>query len=102
MLQENKHWSSGYWQVSEGRAEEFVDRWRAFLTWTRQANDGFLGARLIRNLQTPNHFVSFAAWRDLAALLDWQAKPEFGEHYNACRALCDDTRTGGFELVAGT
>ena len=99
MLQENQHWSSGNWQTSEGNTKEFVERWRDFLTWTKEANDGFYGARLVRDLQNPNHFVSFASWRDLDALRAWQGKPEFAEHYNACHALCGDVQSGGYELV---
>ena len=99
MLQENKHWSSGNWQVSAGKAEEFIDRWREFLTWTREANDGFLGARLVRDLSNPNHFLSMASWQDLGAMRSWQEKPEFGPKLTACRALCDDMQSGGYELV---
>ncbi|WP_416986242.1 antibiotic biosynthesis monooxygenase family protein [Streptomyces sp. T028] len=99
MLQENKHWSSGNWQVKEGRADEFVELWREFLTWTKEANDGFLGARLIRDLRSPDHFVSFAAWRDLDSMRAWQGSPDFGERFKAVHALCDDMQSGGYELV---
>jgi heme-degrading monooxygenase HmoA len=99
MLQENKYWSSGNWQVKDGMADEFIDRWREFLTWTKEANRGFLGARLIRNLSTPNSFVSFAAWQDLDSMREWQGKPEFAERFSACRALCEDMQSGGFELA---
>ncbi|MEY9849931.1 antibiotic biosynthesis monooxygenase family protein [Streptacidiphilus sp. MAP5-3] len=99
MLSENKHWASGNWQVSDGKTEEFIERWRAFLTWTRDENKGFLGARLIRDLANPSHFVSFASWEDLATLRAWQGRPEFAESVAACRALCDDVRSGVYELA---
>jgi heme-degrading monooxygenase HmoA len=99
MISESKHWASGNWQVSDGKAEEFIDRWRAFLTWTRDENEGFLGARLIRELANPNHFVSFAAWQDVDAMRAWQGQPEFAERFVACRALCDDMHSGGYELA---
>ncbi|MQS16696.1 antibiotic biosynthesis monooxygenase [Streptomyces kaniharaensis] len=98
MLQENKYWSSGNWQVGSGKAEEFVEAWRAFLTWTKDANDGFLGARLIQDIQNPQHFVSFATWRDIDAMRAWQGNPDFAEHFGACRALCEDVQAGGYEL----
>lgn len=99
MLQENKHWSSGSWQVREGKADEFVERWREFLTWTKEANKGLLGARLIRNLSSPSTFVSFAAWEDLDSMRAWQGSPEFAERFSACRELCDDMQSGGYELT---
>ncbi|MFJ7066507.1 antibiotic biosynthesis monooxygenase family protein [Streptomyces sp. NPDC101115] len=99
MSEDSKYWASGDWQVSEGDADEFVDRWRAFLTWTKEANDGFLSARLIRDLNEPRHFVSFSSWRDPAAMKEWQSKPEFAELIGACRALCDDMSSGGYELA---
>ena len=99
MLQENKHWSSGSWQIKEGHADEFVERWREFLTWTKAENTGFLGARLIRHLAEPNSFVSFAAWQDLDSMRAWQGSPEFAERFSACRALCDDMRSGGYQLA---
>ncbi|MEV6211174.1 antibiotic biosynthesis monooxygenase family protein [Kitasatospora sp. NPDC051914] len=99
MLQENEHWSSAYWEVSEGRAEEFVERWQEFLTWTKAEAEGFFGARLIRSLGDPYHFVSFAAWRDVDAMRSWQSRPEFAERFGACHALCKNVRSGGFELA---
>jgi quinol monooxygenase YgiN len=99
MLQENRHWSAGSWQVSEGKAAEFVDSWRDFLTWTRESNDGFLGARLVRDLMNPNHFLSFAAWRDLGAMRAWQGNPDFAKRVTACQALCEDMQSGGYELA---
>ena len=99
MLQENKHWSSGRWQVKKGNADEFVERWREFLTWTKEANEGFLGARLIRDLRNPNAFVSFAAWQDLHSMRAWQGSPEFKERFDATYVLCDDMQSSGYELV---
>ncbi|MFF3328483.1 antibiotic biosynthesis monooxygenase family protein [Streptomyces sp. NPDC002888] len=100
MLQESKFWSSGNWHVRTGQAEEFVERWQEFLTWTKENNDGFLGARLIRNLGSPDSFVSFAAWQDLASMRAWQNSPEFTKRLGACRALCEDMQSGGYELAA--
>ncbi|MEV2209993.1 antibiotic biosynthesis monooxygenase family protein [Streptomyces sp. NPDC050997] len=99
MLQENKYWSSGKWQVKEGSADEFIDRWREFLTWTGKEHQGLLGARLVRDLRDPNAFVSFASWHDLDSMRAWQASPEFTERLNAASALCEDMQSGGYEVV---
>ena len=99
MLQENKYWSSGRWQVKQGNADEFIARWREFLTWTKEAHRGFLGARLVRDLGNPDSFVSFAAWQDLDSMRAWQGSPEFKERFDAAYALCEEMQAGGYELV---
>ncbi|MGP3949147.1 antibiotic biosynthesis monooxygenase family protein [Streptomyces sp. 7N604] len=99
MPEESKHWASGNWRVAEGKADEFVDRWTEFLTWTREANPGFVRARLIRDANDPSHFVSFAAWRDGESLNAWSQKPEFAERVAACRALCADMQSSFYALV---
>ncbi|MFZ3493088.1 antibiotic biosynthesis monooxygenase family protein [Streptomyces sp. 5.8] len=99
MSEASKFWASGAWQVSEGREDEFEARWEAFLTWTRDANEGFLFARLIRDLSSTGHYVSFASWSDAEAMKGWQEKPEFAEHFGGCRELCDDMSGGGFALA---
>jgi len=99
MTEQSRYFASGNWRVSEGKAEEFMERWTGFLTWTRKANDGFVSARLIRDLQDPDHFVSIASWQDPASMKAWKDKPEFAEHFGSCRALCSDMQGGGYELV---
>ncbi|MFG2878049.1 antibiotic biosynthesis monooxygenase family protein [Streptomyces sp. NPDC048337] len=99
MSEASNYWASGNWKVSEGKEDEFVDRWTAFLTWTKEANEGFLFARLIRDLGNPGHYVSFASWHDVEAMKAWQDKPEFAEYFGGCRALCEDMQGGGFSLA---
>ncbi|MFE3329527.1 antibiotic biosynthesis monooxygenase family protein [Streptomyces sp. NPDC059176] len=99
MAEESRYWASGNWRVAEGRAEEFQERWTEFLTWTRESVDGFQWARLIRDRHEPEHFVSFSSWRDLESLKSWRGHPEFEALFGACRALCTEMRTAGFELA---
>ncbi|MEY9995402.1 quinol monooxygenase YgiN [Streptomyces sp. V4I8] len=66
---------------------------------TKEANEGFLGARLVRDLRNPNSFVSFAAWGDLDSMRAWQGSSEFGKRFDVVHALCEDMRSGGYELV---
>jgi heme-degrading monooxygenase HmoA len=99
MTEHGRYWASGNWRVTEGKAEEFIARWTEFLTWTKDETDGFETARLIRDLQDPDHFVSFASWRDPASMGAWKNRPEFAEHFGSCRALCTDMQGGGYQLV---
>ncbi|MEU9718519.1 antibiotic biosynthesis monooxygenase family protein [Streptomyces sp. NPDC047976] len=95
----NRYWASGNWQVRAGQEAEFILRWTEFLTWTNGSVDGFLHARLIRDLNEPGHFVSVSRWTDVQAMKDWQSMPEFAELFGACRALCEDMASGVFELA---
>lgn len=97
--QSGRYWASGDWRVTDGRADEFIARWTDFLTWTKEDNDGFETARLIRDLDDPQHFVSFSSWRDPASMGAWKSRPEFAAHYGSCRALCIDLQGGGYQLV---
>ncbi|MER6128987.1 antibiotic biosynthesis monooxygenase family protein [Streptomyces sp. NPDC001795] len=99
MAEDSRYWASGDWHVADGKAEEFLERWTEFLTWTKEANDGFLSARLIRQRHEPNHFISFSWWRDLESLKGWRNHPEFEVLFENCRALCTDVRTAGYELA---
>ncbi len=99
MPENGKYWSSGNWHVSEGDEDEFIERWTAFLNWTKAENDGFLFARLVRDTTDPGHFVSFASWAGPEAMAGWQGKPEFAEHFGACRALCESVEAGGYVLA---
>lgn len=96
MTDDGKFWSSGNWRVSEGKEDEFIERWTAFLTWTKKENEGFLSARLIRDTAEPRHFISFASWRDAEAISAWKGKPEFGEHLGACKVLCDEMQAASY------
>ncbi|MDI2127538.1 putative quinol monooxygenase [Yinghuangia seranimata] len=100
MAEHSPVWVSGNWHVADGNGEEFISRWTAFLTWTRDANDGFVHARLLRDQRDPNHFVSFAAWRDADARGAWQDRPDFAEYIGRCRELCADMTSSGYELAA--
>jgi heme-degrading monooxygenase HmoA len=99
MADESTWWSSGDWHVAEGMTEEFLKRWREFLEWTRAAHDGFGTARLVRDTADPNHFLSFASWRDAEALEGWRGSDEFAERFGRVRVLCDEMDAAGYELV---
>ncbi|KPI07450.1 Antibiotic biosynthesis monooxygenase [Actinobacteria bacterium OV450] len=100
MSESDRYWTAGNWHVSEGREDEFIERWTAFMTWTDAAVGGFLSARLVRDTADPAHFVSFASWRDPEAIGTWQRKPDFHELFGECRALCDGVDAGGYVLAA--
>jgi heme-degrading monooxygenase HmoA len=95
-----ENWASGNWHVKSGNEDEFVQRWKAWLEWSSQNIPGFVSATLVRDLQNPNHFVSFSAWQDAASRDAWKSSAGFAEQFPAVRELCDSFEGGDHELVA--
>jgi heme-degrading monooxygenase HmoA len=92
-------WASGDWTVTEGKEDEFVERWKAWLGWSSQNVPGFVSATLVRDTQDPRHFVSFSSWKDAGARDAWKNSDGFAEKFPATRELCDAFRGGDFELA---
>lgn len=98
-MQEGQAYASGNWLVTEGKEDQSVERWTAFLGWTRSNAPGPIHARLIRDLADPRHFVSFALWEDAATRGAWKTTDGFAEHLGACRALCEEFSGADFDLA---
>jgi heme-degrading monooxygenase HmoA len=92
-------YASGTWQVTEGKEEEFVQRWTEFLTWSRRTHPGLRVAHLMRDDEQPGHYLSISEWADEASRAAWRQAPEFRELYGACVALCETSRGADYEDV---
>lgn len=92
--------ASGRWQVRPGQAEEFVDRWRDFLGWTRDNYDELVSATLLRSETDGNRFVSFAIWVDAQPRKEWKNSEGFAQRFARCRELCDEFEGGDFIRAA--
>jgi heme-degrading monooxygenase HmoA len=92
--------ASGDWHVRAGREADFIARWTEFLEWTKANAPGFHGARLIRDVEQPQHFVSVAEWESHSARQSWRGLPDFPSKFDACRQLCEDMRGGNYDLAA--
>jgi heme-degrading monooxygenase HmoA len=91
--------ASGSWYVTEGKEDEFVERWTEFLGWTREDHSSFVEASLIRDEKDGRHFISFARWENPDARAAWKESPGFMERFSACRALCDDLQASDYNRV---
>ena len=87
-MAEPDSYASGRWAVQSGREDEFIERWREFLEWTRDNAEGFQGATLVRNQQMTDRFISYAQWDSDEAMAKWRELPEFQEKIRACSELC--------------
>jgi heme-degrading monooxygenase HmoA len=83
-------YASGNWTVRAGSEDEFIARWRAFLTESTKTAEGFGTARLLRDSDDPRHFLSFSDWSDAGAREAWKSSPAFAKGMAACRELCDE------------
>lgn len=92
-------YTSGRWVVKPGEDDEFVEAWKAFVTWASEM-PGSGTFRLARDLDHPNTYLSFAPWESVEAQAAWLAKPEFGEYIGRARSHCEDFQSSIYELVA--
>ncbi len=93
-------YSSGAWTAKEGEGEAFVEAWTEFARWLRTM-PGAGTARLIRDLDEPRRYLSFAPWESAEAMHAWKADPEFGERIAAVREYVAEFTPSELELVAG-
>jgi heme-degrading monooxygenase HmoA len=93
-------WASGRWQVTEGKVDEFVERWKEWLGWTSESVAGFRSATLLRSQDDPLRFTSVSEWDDDASVKDWKTSADFQQKMGAVRALCDDFVGGDFDVAA--
>jgi len=95
-----EHYASGTWQVKEGREEQFVERWTAFLQWTRKDHPAMLAATLLRDRNVPGHYLSFAEWTDEPSRAAWKQDPHFAALFGACHELCEHMTGSDYDRVA--
>jgi heme-degrading monooxygenase HmoA len=91
-------YTSGMWLVKEGEEEAFVEAWRGFVTWASEMS-GCGTFRLVRNVDQPNMYMSFAPWESAEAQNAWKSLPEFRERIMQVRTHCEDFQPSVFELV---
>jgi heme-degrading monooxygenase HmoA len=91
-------YTSGTWVVKPGEEDAFVEAWRAFVSWGRSM-PGSGTFRLVRDLEQPGHYMSFAPWESFEAQRDWKEQPEFRERIGRVRSHCEDFRPSTHELV---
>ena len=91
-------YSSGSWIVKPGEEDAFVQEWTAFVTWA-SSMPGSGTFRLVRDLDKPNHYMSFAPWESLEAQKAWGEQPDFPERLGRVRSHCEDFQPTTYELT---
>ncbi len=91
-------YTSGNWSVRAGEEDAFVQAWTEFVTWASEM-PGSGTFRLVRDLDDPGHYMSFAPWESFETQDAWKQLPEFRERIGRVRSHCDDFQPSTFELV---
>ncbi|MGH2711834.1 MAG: antibiotic biosynthesis monooxygenase family protein [Actinomycetota bacterium] len=99
MAEGREHYASGNWVVKEGSEEDFITRWKDWLTTSASKAPGFGSATLIRDILNPNHFISLSTWDDAKMRDTWKNSSEFAEGMARVRELTDSF-SGGDYVVA--
>ena len=91
-------YTNGVWTVKPGGEQAFVAAWTDFVTWAgTYAGSGTF--RLVRNVDQPNIYVSFAPWESFEAQQAWKNDPEFRDRIMSVRSHCEDFQPSVLELV---
>ena len=91
-------YTGGLWTVRSGEEDAFVVAWKEFVGWATGMR-GSQTFRLVRNLDRPNQFQSFAPWESFEAQNEWKQHPEFPERIGRVRQHCEDFQPSTYELV---
>jgi heme-degrading monooxygenase HmoA len=91
-------YTSGMWTVKPGEEDAFVEEWTAFVTWA-SAMPGSGTFRLVRDLDHPSKYMSFAPWESFDAQRAWKELHEFPERIGRVRSHCEDFQPFTSELV---
>jgi heme-degrading monooxygenase HmoA len=91
-------YTNGIWMVKSGEEDAFVAAWRDFVSWgsTWSGSGTF---RLVRDVDDPARYMSFAPWESFEAQKAWKDDPEFRERIMRVRQHTDDFTPSVFELV---
>ena len=91
-------YTSGTWVVKPGEEDAFVQAWTAFVEWASEM-PGSGTFRLVRDLDQPRRYVSFAPWESFEAQNAWKELPEFRERIGRVIAHCENFQPLVYELV---
>jgi heme-degrading monooxygenase HmoA len=91
-------YTSGVWIVKPGEEDAFIQAWTEFVTWGSSMS-GSGEFRLVRDLEQPGRYSSFAPWESFDAQQAWKEHPEFRERIMRVRSHCADFQPSIYELV---
>jgi heme-degrading monooxygenase HmoA len=92
-------YTSGVWRAKDGEEEDFVAAWRDFAAWAAKMPEcGTL--RLVRDVEQPSQFMSFAPWASFEAQRAWKETDEFRDRMGRVQRHVAEFTPMVYELVA--
>ena len=91
-------YTSGAWLAKEGEEDDFVAAWREFALWARTM-PGCGTLRLVRDVDQPSRYMSFAPWESFEMQRAWKELDEFPERIMAVRQHTTEFTPSTLELV---
>jgi heme-degrading monooxygenase HmoA len=91
-------YTSGIWIVKPGEEDAFVQAWTEFVTWASSMT-GSGEFRLVRDLEQPGSYLSFAPWESFDSQQAWKEQPDFRERIMRVRSHCEDFQPATYQLV---
>jgi quinol monooxygenase YgiN len=92
-------YTSGTWNVKEGREDEFVRRWEEGAQVTSMSFPG-VKLMLFRDAEDPHRFVSLAeGWRNREQIDAMRSTPQFQDSMAAIWRLLDSGEVSTLELA---
>jgi heme-degrading monooxygenase HmoA len=96
---ETTNYTHTVWRVRPGREDEFVSRWRDWVAWSHR--EGLEApALLLRDVESPQTFVSFGPWESVGAVRNWRALPGYQERVARLREVVDEFEPRTLEVTA--
>ena len=80
----------GRWTVTPGKEEEFVAAWNDLAEWTGANIPGAGWAKLLRDRERPNVFLSFGPWDSLSTIQEWRSSEGFTQRIGSMRGMLED------------
>lgn len=91
-------YTMGFWTAKVGEEDALASAWTEFAEWIKDQS-GVQTLRLVRDLNEPAKFISFADWDGIDSIHAWKAMPEFKERIGRVKQHTDDFTASEAELV---
>jgi heme-degrading monooxygenase HmoA len=92
-------YTSGSWKVKQGHEDDFVEAWKDFVSWAKD-QPGSGRFRLVRDVEDPTRFLSFAPWESFEAQQAWKETDEFMAGMKRVREHVESFEPSTYETVA--
>ena len=91
-------YTMGFWKAKQGEEDAFAAAWTEFAEWIKE-QPGVDVLRLVRDVNEPAKFISFANWEGIEPIHAWKATSEFKERIGRVKQHTDDFTAAEAEVV---